>query len=64
MTFDEHAGLTKDQIQRVSSFTVVAQNGLRMPFGELFRDSKTIVIFIRHFWCVALVTVCVRMSAD
>ncbi len=64
MAFDEHAGLTKDQIQRVSSFTVVAQNGLRMPFGELFRDSKTIVIFIRHFWCVALVTVCVRMSAD
>jgi hypothetical protein len=28
----------------------VAENGLRVPFGELFRYQKTVVIFIRHFW--------------
>ncbi|RDX57095.1 hypothetical protein OH76DRAFT_1334854 [Lentinus brumalis] len=51
VTFDEHAGLTKDQIQTAAAFTVVAQNGIRVPFGDLFKDRKTIVVFIRHFWC-------------
>ncbi len=52
VTFDEHAGLTKDQIQTAAAFTVVAQNGIRVPFSDLFKDRKTIVVFIRHFWCV------------
>lgn len=60
-TFDEHAGLTKDQLQRAAALTVVAQSGLRVPFGDLFRERKTIVIFIRHFWCV-LACVSVRMQ--
>ncbi|KAI0635583.1 hypothetical protein C8Q77DRAFT_1052997 [Trametes polyzona] len=51
MTFDEHAGLTRDQIARAAALTVIAQNGLRMPFGELFKERKTVVCFIRHFWC-------------
>ncbi|KAI0707186.1 AhpC/TSA antioxidant enzyme-domain-containing protein [Earliella scabrosa] len=51
VTFDEHAGLTKDQIQKAASLTVIAQSGIRVQFGELFKDRKTIVIFIRHFWC-------------
>ena len=50
--FDEHAGLSKDQLQRAAALTVVAQSGVRVPFGDLFRERKTIVIFIRHFWCV------------
>ncbi|KAI0360229.1 hypothetical protein OH77DRAFT_1394408 [Trametes cingulata] len=50
-TFDEHAGLTRDQIARAAPLTVIAQNGLRVPFGELFKERKTIVCFIRHFWC-------------
>ncbi|EJF64769.1 hypothetical protein DICSQDRAFT_52225 [Dichomitus squalens LYAD-421 SS1] len=53
VTFDEHAGLTKDQIQKASALTVIAQNGLRVPFGELIKERKTIVIFIRHFWCAS-----------
>ncbi|KAI0822547.1 hypothetical protein BC628DRAFT_1327234 [Trametes gibbosa] len=51
VTFDEHAGLTRDQIARAASLMVIAQNGLRVPFGELFKERKTIVCFIRHFWC-------------
>ncbi|KAI0767981.1 AhpC/TSA antioxidant enzyme-domain-containing protein, partial [Trametes elegans] len=51
-TFDEHAGLARDQIARAAPLTVIAQNGLRVQFGELFRERKTIVCFIRHFWCV------------
>ncbi|KAI0368820.1 hypothetical protein BV20DRAFT_947462, partial [Pilatotrama ljubarskyi] len=50
-TFDEHAGLTRDQIAHAAPLTVIAQNGLRVPFGELFKERKTIVCFIRHFWC-------------
>ena len=52
MTFDEHAELTKDQIQKAAAVTVIAQNGVRVQFGDLFKDRKTIVIFIRHFWFV------------
>ena len=52
MTFDEHAVLTKDQIQKAAALTVIAQNGIRVPFGDLFKDRKTIVVFIRHVWCV------------
>ena len=59
VTFDEHAGLTKDQIQKAASLTVIAQSGIRVQFGELFKDRKTIVIFIRHFWCVHPTTFCV-----
>ncbi|RPD59582.1 hypothetical protein L227DRAFT_503360 [Lentinus tigrinus ALCF2SS1-6] len=51
VTFDEHAGLTKDQVQKAAALTVIAQNGIRVPFGDLFKDRKTIVVFIRHFWC-------------
>ncbi|KIK80947.1 hypothetical protein PAXRUDRAFT_833211 [Paxillus rubicundulus Ve08.2h10] len=49
--FDEHALPTPRQLMDVASCLVIAENGLRVPFGELFRDQKTIVIFVRHFWC-------------
>ncbi|KAI0671395.1 hypothetical protein C8Q78DRAFT_972604 [Trametes maxima] len=51
-TFDEHACLTREQMARAAPLTVVAQNGLRVPFGELVKERKTIVCFIRNFWCV------------
>ncbi|KAI8980037.1 hypothetical protein BD414DRAFT_550640 [Trametes punicea] len=51
VTFDEHAGLTRDQVARAASLYVIAQNGIRVQFGELFKERKTIAIFIRHFWC-------------
>ncbi|KAG9315046.1 transmembrane amino acid transporter protein-domain-containing protein [Chiua virens] len=50
-TFDENALPTPRQLSEASSCVVIAENGLRVPFGEIFRDQKTIVIFIRHFWC-------------
>ncbi|PCH42317.1 hypothetical protein WOLCODRAFT_120333 [Wolfiporia cocos MD-104 SS10] len=44
---------TKEQIRHASSLVVVQQNGVRKQFGDLFTNRKTIVIFIRHFWCPA-----------
>ncbi|KAH7884388.1 hypothetical protein F5I97DRAFT_1812652, partial [Phlebopus sp. FC_14] len=49
--FDEHALPNPRQLMDAASCFVIAENGLRVPFGELFRDQKTIVIFVRHFWC-------------
>lgn len=50
LTFSEHALPTPRQLADAASCLVIAENGLRVPFGELFRDQKTIVLFIRHFW--------------
>lgn len=52
-TFSEHALPTPRQLADAASCFVIAENGLRVPFGELFRDQKTIVLFIRHFWWVS-----------
>lgn len=49
--FNENALPTKRQLLDAASCVVVAENGIRVPFGDLFRDQKTVVIFIRHFWC-------------
>ncbi|KAJ8585914.1 hypothetical protein M405DRAFT_744506 [Rhizopogon salebrosus TDB-379] len=51
VAFDETALPTRRQLLDAASCNVVAENGLRVPFGELFRYQKTVVIFIRHFWC-------------
>ncbi|KIJ13393.1 hypothetical protein PAXINDRAFT_81053 [Paxillus involutus ATCC 200175] len=51
LAFDEHALPTPRQLMDAASCFVIAENGLRVPFGELFRDQKTIIIFVRHFWC-------------
>lgn len=48
--FDEHALPTPRQLADAASCWVVAESGLRVPFGDVIRDQKTIVIFIRHFW--------------
>lgn len=49
--FDEHALPTPKQLTDAASCVVIAENGVRVPFGDLFKEQKTIVIFIRHFWC-------------
>ncbi|KAI0331839.1 hypothetical protein GY45DRAFT_1247918 [Cubamyces sp. BRFM 1775] len=51
MPFSELGGLTRDQVADAAALNVIAQNGVRVPFGELFKERKTIVVFIRHFWC-------------
>ena len=53
MPFNEHTMPNKEQLQKASALTVISQAGVRVPFGNLFKDRKTIVVFIRHFWYVA-----------
>ena len=50
--FDENALVSREQLSRAAGLDVIAQNGIRVPFGDLFRDRKVIIIFIRHFWYV------------
>ena len=50
--FQVNAIPSQRQLSAAASLTVVAENGLRCPFGDLFLRSKTVVIFIRHFWYV------------
>lgn len=42
---------TEAQLSRASTLPVITQSGIRVPFGSLFVNQRTIVIFIRHFWC-------------
>ncbi|KAF8901382.1 AhpC/TSA antioxidant enzyme-domain-containing protein [Gymnopilus junonius] len=38
-------------IQRASELNVLDVNGENVEFGSLFKDEKTVVVFIRHFFC-------------
>ncbi|EIW84291.1 hypothetical protein CONPUDRAFT_50940 [Coniophora puteana RWD-64-598 SS2] len=49
--FDENALPTHEEIADAASYLVMAENGIRVPFGELFRHERVVFIFIRHFWC-------------
>ncbi|KAF7321729.1 Peptidase A1 domain-containing protein [Mycena kentingensis (nom. inval.)] len=49
--FDEHRLPTLLDLEQVAALAVISETGVRVPFGALFRDQKTIVCFIRHFWC-------------
>ena len=49
---EENRSLTLTQLAEAASLFVVAESGVRVPFGDLFLGRKTVVIFIRHFWCV------------
>ncbi|KAF7428262.1 hypothetical protein PC9H_007483 [Pleurotus ostreatus] len=42
---------SRSQLQQAALLSVVGQRGERISFGELFQKQKTLVIFIRHFWC-------------
>lgn len=48
--FDADALPTREQLVRAAGCVVVAQNGVRVPFGDVFGERKTVVVFIRHFW--------------
>lgn len=48
--FKEHALPTPKQLLDASSCVVIAESGVRIPFGDLFKHQKSIIIFIRHFW--------------
>ncbi|GJE96261.1 AhpC/TSA antioxidant enzyme-domain-containing protein [Phanerochaete sordida] len=49
--FDEDRLPSREQLARAAELVVVAQTGVRVPFGGLFAERKTVVVFIRHFWC-------------
>ncbi|PPQ69176.1 hypothetical protein CVT24_000024 [Panaeolus cyanescens] len=39
------------QLTHASSLPIISETGQRITFGSLFATHRTIVIFIRHFWC-------------
>ncbi|KAI0067244.1 hypothetical protein BV25DRAFT_1795054, partial [Artomyces pyxidatus] len=39
------------QLARAARMHVVKENGVRVPFGDLWKTQRTVVVFIRHFWC-------------
>ncbi|KAI9508433.1 hypothetical protein F5148DRAFT_979798 [Russula earlei] len=43
--------LSAAQLTQAACVPVVRENGLRIQFGELWRMQRTVVLFIRHFWC-------------
>jgi hypothetical protein len=45
--------LSFEQLSQAARIPVVRENGVREQFGELWRLQRTVVIFIRHFWCAA-----------
>lgn len=47
----EWAKPTISQLAYAASLPVIAESGLRVTFGSLFANQRTIVVFIRHFWC-------------
>ena len=47
--FDEWALPTPEQLQMASAMLLLSESGVRVRFGDLFRDGKTVVIFVRHF---------------
>lgn len=47
--FDEYALPTPKQLHAASSLIVVSESGVRVRFGDIWENGKTLVIFIRHF---------------
>ncbi|KAI0362497.1 hypothetical protein OH77DRAFT_1416770 [Trametes cingulata] len=40
-----------EAIQKAAALNVFDESGKEVTFGSLFKDQKTIVVFIRHFFC-------------
>lgn len=47
--FDEWTLPTPEQLQMAAAMLVVSESGVRVRFGDLWKNGKTVVIFIRHF---------------
>lgn len=52
-SFDANAPPTVRQLFKASLLEVVGERGERVRFGDLVRQRKTVVIFIRHCVCTA-----------
>ncbi|KAK7005687.1 peptidase A1 domain-containing protein [Favolaschia claudopus] len=49
--FDEDRLPTRRQLETAAELPVISESGVRVSFGSVFEQQKTIVCFIRHFWC-------------
>ncbi|KAG9028321.1 hypothetical protein FRB95_006594 [Tulasnella sp. JGI-2019a] len=43
--------LTMRELYDAASIKLYNQDGKKVTFGSLFEDQRTIIVFIRHFWC-------------
>jgi hypothetical protein len=48
--FDQDRLPTLRQLETAAVLSVISESGVRVPFGSLWQNQKTIVCFIRHFW--------------
>ncbi|PAV22926.1 hypothetical protein PNOK_0288300 [Pyrrhoderma noxium] len=48
---DNNSVLSKELVEKVSTINVFDNKGNEVVFGDLFASTKTIVIFVRHFFC-------------
>ncbi|KAF9000648.1 hypothetical protein BDQ17DRAFT_1359281 [Cyathus striatus] len=42
---------TQSQLSYAASLPIISEKGKTIPFGSIFSKMRTIVVFIRHFWC-------------
>lgn len=49
--FSTYLRPSADDLQSAANCTVLTETGMSVRFGDLFKDRKTIVCFIRHFYC-------------
>lgn len=59
-TIEEHRLPSQRHIAEAASLYVTDQTGTQVRFGDLFLGQKTVVVFIRHFWCVSVIPFCSR----
>ncbi|KAF7306085.1 Peptidase A1 domain-containing protein [Mycena chlorophos] len=49
--FDQTRLPTVQELEEAAELPVISESGVRVAFGRLFEERKTVVCFIRHFWC-------------
>ncbi|CUA67264.1 hypothetical protein RSOLAG22IIIB_07311 [Rhizoctonia solani] len=49
--FDRYGLPSEDQLRLASDMYVYDQTSRPVRFGDIFKDQKTAICFIRHFWC-------------
>ncbi|CAD6580410.1 MAG: hypothetical protein TREMPRED_002739 [Tremellales sp. Tagirdzhanova-0007] len=47
-----NAPLTPEQLEAANQVAIFNGQGGQTTFGEVIRGKRTLVVFIRHFWCV------------
>ena len=45
--------LTEKEMSSISGMRVLDQQGESVSFGSLYASQRTVIVFIRHFWCGA-----------